>query len=586
MKLVMLLLSPFMFICGFFSLYSLIRRERIDLVNAHWILPNGFIASFASLLLGTPLVSTLPGSDVYMADRNRFYRFMARFATKHSIHVTSNSPQLISDLIDINTHEAKIKEELLLKTSPIIYGVDPKKFFPTTKWKRRISKQFNIPLTDRVIVAVGRLVAKKGFRYLIEAAPAILKKYPSTKFVVIGEGDARSDLEERVQHLGIKDSFRFPGWVDYAALIHYYNYSDIFILPSIRDQDGNLDDQSVSVIEAMSCGKPIVTTDFPGYKLVVRDGVNGYLVPEKNSRAISKSIIALLKSPILRRKMGQASRKLVQTNFSWPKIGEQYTKLFSQYVNLEYSSDIPQILNEKSRLKKAEQIESFLQIVEIVSKQKRCLDVGSSSGIITAKLARHFKTVLGVDFDPVAIEKAKKKFSKIKNLSFKVMDATDLALSDSSFDVVICNQVYCDVSDPKKLMQEIYRVLKPGGVCFFGARNKYVLVVDHNFTVRESKAFAFFTSREKYCGHTRCQAHTDGADIGFDMLHGVVDSQTSSDRATWGVDIQFNIFFWTLVFEEEKLSNNNVGNIVINFTAKENNSILKQARIDIVGAFT
>jgi ubiquinone/menaquinone biosynthesis C-methylase UbiE len=401
---------------------------------------------------------------------------MARFATKHSIHVTSNSPQLISDLIDINTHEAKIKEELLLKTSPIIYGVDPKKFFPTTKWKRRISKQFNIPLTDRVIVAVGRLVAKKGFRYLIEAAPAILKKYPSTKFVVIGEGDARSDLEERVQHLGIKDSFRFPGWVDYAALIHYYNYSDIFILPSIRDQDGNLDDQSVSVIEAMSCGKPIVTTDFPGYKLVVRDGVNGYLVPEKNSRAISKSIIALLKSPILRRKMGQASRKLVQTNFSWPKIGEQYTKLFSQYVNLEYSSDIPQILNEKSRLKKAEQIESFLQIVEIVSKQKRCLDVGSSSGIITAKLARHFKTVLGVDFDPVAIEKAKKKFSKIKNLSFKVMDATDLALSDSSFDVVICNQVYCDVSDPKKLMQEIYRVLKPGGVCFFGARNKYVLV--------------------------------------------------------------------------------------------------------------
>jgi 2-polyprenyl-3-methyl-5-hydroxy-6-metoxy-1,4-benzoquinol methylase len=116
--------------------------------------------------------------------------------------------------------------------------------------------------------------------------------------------------------------------------------------------------------------------------------------------------------------MGQASRKLVQTNFSWPKIGEQYTKLFSQYVNLEYSSDIPQILNEKSRLKKAEQIESFLQIVEIVSKQKRCLDVGSSSGIITAKLARHFKTVLGVDFDPVAIEKAKKKFSKIKKLKF------------------------------------------------------------------------------------------------------------------------------------------------------------------------
>ncbi len=78
------LLSPLMIFFGAVALYRLVRKERIDLINAHWILPNGFIASIVSILTGVPVVSTLPGSDVYMADKNNIFRHMARFASETS----------------------------------------------------------------------------------------------------------------------------------------------------------------------------------------------------------------------------------------------------------------------------------------------------------------------------------------------------------------------------------------------------------------------------------------------------------------------------------------------------------------------
>ena len=106
------------------------------------------------------------------------------------------------------------------------------------------------------------------------------------------------------------------------------------------------------------------------------------------------------------------------------------------------------------------------------------LDVGSSTGIIDNYLADHISKVTGIDIDKEAIQFAQTKFKK-HNLQFKVDDLMDLSFPDNALDVVICTQIYEHVPDAHKMIMEIFRVLKPGGICYFAAGNRLTLMEPH-----------------------------------------------------------------------------------------------------------
>ncbi|MEK7188361.1 MAG: glycosyltransferase family 4 protein, partial [Patescibacteria group bacterium] len=322
LKLIMWFLAPFMYFFGTIALLRLVKLKKIEIVNAHWILPNGFIASIVSLFTGVLVVSSLPGSDVYMAKKNFLFSWMAKFAVRVSKAITSNSPQLISDL------ERVTGINLQKKSTPIIYGVDPSKFKPDRSWNAKLRSALKIPSDAKIVLGVGRLVAKKGFEYLIKAAPKILSKSPKTFFVVVGDGDLTKYLHDLTKKLGVYHKFRFTGWVNYEDLKHYYNLADIFILPSIRDEKGNLDDQSVSVVEAMACGKPVVTSNFPGYKVVVENEINGFLTDQKSVTQLARTISKLASSKKLRDEMGRKGRERILSYFSWTAIGKEYSQIF------------------------------------------------------------------------------------------------------------------------------------------------------------------------------------------------------------------------------------------------------------------
>jgi 2-polyprenyl-3-methyl-5-hydroxy-6-metoxy-1,4-benzoquinol methylase len=99
------------------------------------------------------------------------------------------------------------------------------------------------------------------------------------------------------------------------------------------------------------------------------------------------------------------------------------------------------------------------------------LNVGGSAGIIDNSLADHFHSVVSIDIDEQAIKHAKSNFQK-KNINFQLGDAINLAFSDNSFDVLICSHVYEHVTSPEKMTDEIFRVLVPGGICYFAASNR------------------------------------------------------------------------------------------------------------------
>lgn len=145
-----------------------------------------------------------------------------------------------------------------------------------------------------------------------------------------------------------------------------------------------------------------------------------------------------------------------------------------------FASQWPSMYDRKVREQKANRIIKILEDYYGNGKLKdlTLLDIGSSTGIIDNKLATKFKRVLGTDTDGEAIAYAKKSFKK-KNLTFSVKDAMKLELPDNSFDVVVCAQVYEHVPNAKKLFLEIYRVLKPCGICYLAALNKLWPIEPH-----------------------------------------------------------------------------------------------------------
>lgn len=139
-----------------------------------------------------------------------------------------------------------------------------------------------------------------------------------------------------------------------------------------------------------------------------------------------------------------------------------------------FSTLNPIILDKKRRLQVANKI--FLKLKKSLhhknTKDMKLLDIGCSIGIITNYLARHFSDAVGIDTDYIAIEQAKNKFRR-KNLRYMVMDGGKTSFTNNTFDVATCIHVYYYIKDKEKLFQEIYRILKPGGICYLSGINKY-----------------------------------------------------------------------------------------------------------------
>lgn len=131
---------------------------------------------------------------------------------------------------------------------------------------------------------------------------------------------------------------------------------------------------------------------------------------------------------------------------------------------------------EKRALKIIAIIRDFLKTYSSKKTQDLiCLDLGCSTGAITKTLTPYFKKIIGIDIDKKALKKACRN-KNYPNLSFKFDDALNLSFSNNSFDIVICNNVYEHLADPFKMISEIHRVLKKGGVCYFAATNKYMII--------------------------------------------------------------------------------------------------------------
>ncbi|KKR88183.1 MAG: Glycosyl transferase group 1 [Candidatus Woesebacteria bacterium GW2011_GWB1_41_10] len=318
------LLLPLFIFFGTLALYKTVKREKIDLVNVHWILPNGLIALFVFWLTKVPYAITIPGTDAYLAYRYKLFGWVARLIAKNSAGLVSNSSLLLNRITDLGIGKKK--------TAVYSYPVNVSVYRPLKEGIIDYRRRHGISKDDLVLLAVGRFVYKKGYAYLIKAIPHVLKRFPKTKLVMGGDGGLRRQLEELAATLGITDNVLFIGNIDRDSIVYYYNMADVMVSPSVIDRNGNVDGGPVVSFESMACGKPQVVTDILGVADFIENGINGFKVPQKKTRELAKAIIKILESRSLRDKMGRVNRKLVLDKFGTKKVGEYYLNFFKEVL--------------------------------------------------------------------------------------------------------------------------------------------------------------------------------------------------------------------------------------------------------------
>lgn len=143
-----------------------------------------------------------------------------------------------------------------------------------------------------------------------------------------------------------------------------------------------------------------------------------------------------------------------------------------------YSQIQPSVYELDKRIKKADKTVLVLKDYLKVTSDLTLLDIGASTGIMTNEYSKHFKKTIGVDLDRNAIDFAKKKFQK-QNLKFICSPIEELDLPKASIDVITCSQIYEHVPSDKNLMKVIIGLLKPGGVCYFAAGNRFKIIEPH-----------------------------------------------------------------------------------------------------------
>jgi len=189
---------------------------------------------------------------------------------------------------------------------------------------KKILKKYNLE-GKKIILYLGRLIERKGIKYLIEAFKLIQKNHKNFALLIAGTGNEEVKLQKYCDSLDLHNVL-FLGYVSEKVKHNLYSIADVFVLPSIKTE-GLAEVWGMTVNEAMSSGTPVICTEAVGaaYDLIV-DGFNGYIVKERDSEALTQAILKTIIDNQIATKMGLRSKEIVKARFTYKDMAEGFFK--------------------------------------------------------------------------------------------------------------------------------------------------------------------------------------------------------------------------------------------------------------------
>lgn len=284
---------------------KVIRQEKIEQILISHILPMGYIA----LLLRLPYFVSLHGYDVLAAQKTAWKKYWLLKILNKSKAIIVNSNFTKQEVLKLGISADKI---IIVYPCP---NIKPENLIPAERQALKTELELHV---KKVILSVGRLVARKGFDKVIEALPEVLKQVPNLVYLIVGNGKYKDELEKLALKLKVLDHVTICEDIPDTNLPSYYDMADVFIMPA-RQMESDVEGFGIVYLEANSFGKPVIAGKSGGASEAVIDGQTGVLVDPENVSEIAKAIIHLMNNQEYSMKLGAQGKERVLNEFKWEK---------------------------------------------------------------------------------------------------------------------------------------------------------------------------------------------------------------------------------------------------------------------------
>lgn len=297
-----------------------IRSDVIHLNSNHPGSRLGILMGFTLSGLGRPLVCVEHGVSPLSAVKipasvawalPALFRWSRRTVAQIVVGSEENRQRLVALY--------RVPADKIMVVHP---GFDPVPFAVSDPPTLR--QELGLTVAQPLIIVLGRLAANKGQRFLVEAAPMILARFPSAHFVFAGNPEGRADLEQQIRALGLERHFDLIGFR--SDVVNLLRSSDLFVLPSLAEGF------SLSIIEALAAGLPVIATRVGGAEEVLEDGRNGFLVPSANVEALGEAVLHVLSLDAPAREQLRQAAQETARRFSFEVTAQKMAEL---YVSLK-----------------------------------------------------------------------------------------------------------------------------------------------------------------------------------------------------------------------------------------------------------
>ncbi len=298
---------------------NILKKEKIDIVNIQSNISYGY----KELSLDLPIILTMHGTEINEV-KSAFSGSIIRgilMAIKAS-HTYILTKRIISNSKYIICVSDELKKDIIKqygvnkdKISVIYNGINLNKFKPT---KRKERKKINL-------FSIANISRQKGYFFLVDCIGELIKHNKNVKLTIAGTGKDYISLKRYIEKKGLKDIISLIGKISDRDLLYYYKHSDIFVFPTLRYEG-----LPYTIIEAMACGLPVISTNIGGIPSAIINGKNGFLIKKGNKEEFLKYLIYLINNEKLRIKMGKEGRKIAKDRFDIKKMVKEYEKIFEK----------------------------------------------------------------------------------------------------------------------------------------------------------------------------------------------------------------------------------------------------------------
>ncbi len=307
-------------VSSFKTFLETVKSNDLIHVHGHPYL-SSFLAAKIAKRYSKPLVLT---------QHNTFIEYNNIWDTAEKLNDLAIGKQVLNEVDKIIVVSNATKKYVLTlganpeKVEVLHNGVDLNRFKPLSEVKDQMRKKLSISKDANVVLTVRRIVYKNGIDTLLESAEIAVKRNPKLVFVVVGKGPDSEEVKEKIGQLRMQNNFRLTGFVSDENLPLYYNAADLFTLPS-KSGEG----LPLVVLEAMSCGLPVIATNVGGTSEVMSEDY-GKLVPPNSPDSLAEALVEFSRKDLTALK--KDLRTMMEQKYSWDKNVEKLSEIYEELI--------------------------------------------------------------------------------------------------------------------------------------------------------------------------------------------------------------------------------------------------------------